>query len=209
MPPLRATSKQDKRLARVRGTGALPAGAALALGVIAAAVVALSASVALDPAGARGHAAQEYALPPVARGMAPSVVTSTEIVAAGRGTPGEALLRWWQGVQLGAEGASATEGLAFFGGPAEWRTARELETIRYLFDERKPRLVDAEIAGDRARVLVVITDPDRAAPEGATHQLERFDLVRTQGRWRISPGFIHRRYAAEVAYARSAGRRSP
>lgn len=198
-----ASTDGNKRPSRLRGTGALPAGAALALGVIAAAVVALSASVTLDPTGARGRAAQEYALPPVAHQMAPGVVTSTEVVAAGRGTPGEALLRWWQGVQTGAADASATEGLAVFDKRAQRRTARELETIRYVFDEHKPRLVDAEVEGDRARVLVVIVSPDRTAPEGATHQLERFELVRTQGRWRISPEFVHRRYSAEVAYARS------
>lgn len=209
MRDLSASTDGNKRPSRLRGTGALPAGAALALGVIAAAVVALSASVTLDPAGARGRAVQEYALPPVARQMAPGVVTSTEVVAAGRGTPGEALLRWWQGVQLGAGEAGAIDDLAVFDKRAQRRAARELEAIRYFFDKRKPRLIDAEVQGDRARVLAVIVSPDRAAPEGATQQLERFELVRTQGRWRISPEYIHRRYSAEVAYARSLDSRSP
>lgn len=208
MRRLRTKSDGSKRLARLRGTGALPAGGALVLGVIAAAVVALSASVGLDPAGARGRTVQQYALPPVARAMAPDIVTSTEIVAAGRGTPGEALLRWWQGVQSRAGDAGATEDLAVFDKRARRRAARELETIGYFFDAHKPRLVDAEVEGDRARLLVVIVSRDRAAAEGATHQLERFELVRTQGRWRIGTEFIHRRYAAEAAYARSLDRRS-
>jgi len=194
-----------RRLARLRPSGALPAGMALVAGVLAAALAALAASITLDPAGARGRAAHDYPLPPAARAIAPSAVTSTEIAAAGRGTPGEALLRWWQDVQLGAAGPDASGALAVAGDRDRRQVERELETVRYVFDERKPRLIDAEQDGARAAVLVVIVEPDATVEEGARHQLERFEMVRTAGRWQIAPDFIHRRHAAETAFARATG----
>lgn len=196
------------RVRELAGNAFVPAAAALVCGVLATATVALAASVALDPAGAEGRAAYEYRSSPVVEHVAPNTVTAAEVAAAGRGTPGAALLRWWQTMQLPTPTARGLEHLAAPSSASERRRLlRQLSAVRYLFAESKPRLIDHEQTGERARLLVVIARADSRAPDGEVHQLEQFDLVRVGGRWQIGPRFIHRRYAAERAFARAAAER--
>lgn len=178
--------------------GILPAIVAVALGVAASAAIAVYASVQLE--GAPREDVRIYADAVAGGAGAPDAVTSADLAAAGTGTPGEALLRWWQLMQTGASPGRVGSLLV----PAASRDPalleRQLETLRYVFQQSEPRLVDSQVQGDRARLVTVIaTGGEGPAPEA--HTLEIFELARVDGRWRVGRGFLHRRHQAEVAFA--------
>jgi hypothetical protein len=178
--------------------GVLPAIVAVALGVAASAAVAFYASVELE--GAPREDVRVYADAVAGRAGAPDAVTSADVAAAGTGTPGEAVLQWWQLMQAGAAPARVASLLVPAAGRDRALLERQLETLRYVFQQSEPRLVDSQVDGDRARLVTVIASGGaRPAPEA--HALEIFELARIDGRWRVGRGFLHRRYRAEIAYA--------
>ncbi len=173
---------------------------ALVLGVLTSAVIALFASVAIE--GAPRKDVRVYAEEIAARAGAPSVVTHADLAAAGTGTPGEALLEWWQSMQLGTDiDVVVSSSFAPTVAPDRETLIRKLETLRYVFQQSKPRLIDSRVRGDEAQVIAVLAS--RGERDGEEqHVLEAFQLERIAGRWRVGREFVERRYGAEVAYAR-------
>lgn len=177
---------------------------ALVLGLAAAVAVQVTApapSAGSLPHGVRLHSYEFRGAPAGAR----QLVRFREIAGAGRRTPGEALLLWWQKVQLGESGEDIARSYAPQARVTPRRLDRQLQRIRYLFSARKPRLVEAREDGRHATVIAVL-DAGSLAVDPVAQQPHRFEAVRHGGVWRLRDNrFMEERYAAEMAYIREQG----
>lgn len=182
--------------------------AALALALLAAVLVRATAPVGAVAALPGGAQATAHHPAPAPGGPEATLVRSSDVARAGLDTPAQALLAWWQLVQLDGPLAEIQAGFAPAAGVTRGSLERRLAPVRYLFLQTLPRPVETVIEGHRARVVVVLVRLERQ-PGGAVrerHVLETFPLVRVAGRWRLSDdAYLQGRYRAERDYARVGG----
>jgi hypothetical protein len=152
-----------------------------------------------DPAAALRAATA--ARPSIAQLARHRLVESSDIDAAGGAlSPGAAVLRWWQDVQFRAP--EATIAGHYAAGAATTKTLdKELKVMLYMFDARKPVVVDTNTQGGRARVFTVVVDTTGAPPSPTSQLPVYFDVTRTARGWRLAnDDFLHARTAAELEY---------
>lgn len=179
---------------QVRLTTATLTLAALVLALVAAGAVRLLAP---DEAvrGLPGNA-QVRTYAPATGASTAAVVSYADIAAAGRGTPGQSLLAWWQALQLDAPLAEVQAAFAPQAGVDRKDLARQLKRVRYLFLDGRPTLVDERIDGDTATLVTLL---GRA---GAEARPRSFRMVRVGGAWKLADNrFLKERSRAELRFA--------
>jgi hypothetical protein len=133
-------------------------------------------------------------------------VTQEDLAALEDGSPGRAVLRWWQLLQFQAPVSEIHSYYARSADVTVPTLRRQLTRLGYLFPEGKPRVVQVDESDSSATVLTVITrrpvsqSGDR---QPAQHLPQYFKLAREGSRWKLADNsYLNRLIAAEVAAQR-------
>jgi hypothetical protein len=133
-------------------------------------------------------------------------VTAKDLAALEDGSPGRAVLRWWQLVQFQAP---VPEIHSYYARSAEVDIStlrRQLTRLRYFFPEAKPRVVQVDESGSSATVFTVIARR-QVSPSGERQPEQQspqyFKLSREGSRWKLADN----RYLSRLAAAEAAAQR--
>ncbi|HEX8122366.1 MAG TPA: hypothetical protein VF549_13980 [Solirubrobacteraceae bacterium] len=110
-----------------------------------------------------------------------ALISREDISAAGRDSPGAALLSWWQNLQFrDVDGARR-----LYARGVEPSLAPAMRELRAYIVQNRLTVVQTDIDGNRARVLVLFRTVARGQPQAVRETPATFRLVREDG-WKLA-----------------------
>jgi hypothetical protein len=135
------------------------------------------------------------------------LVTKADVARAGAGTPGAAVLRWWQSLQF-QDFDTARQAY----GPAAGtdRLSRQMKKLAPILSNTRLVLQEQEVSGTNARVLAVMRSATFQPPKVfVSDQPTTFKLSKIDGEWKLPDNaWLDERYAAQLGADRAARRQS-
>jgi hypothetical protein len=158
--------------------------------------IALLVALAIAVAFRLGDGRDDHANgPPPSDARAGPFVSAADFRDLPPSSPGVTVLRWWQDIQFGKPTRTLVSYYAPENRPPARRLASDLRTVRYIFRESRPLVLDQRVNGSTAEVFTVIPGARQSVGKGGTPYL--FKLVRQGGSWKLVSNFIGERAAAD------------